>query len=108
MCIFPEGTFSQGESEPDMLPFHEGSFNVARRSGCKIIPIAMTGSADIFEKNYPRVKRKHVTVEYGEAIIPDELGKEERKRLGAYTRERIYEMLLKRRESFTDDERIAG
>ena len=98
MCIFPEGTFSQGESELDMLPFHEGSFNVARRSGCKIIPIAITGSADIFEKNYPRVKRRHVTVEYGEAIVPKELGKEERRRLGAYTREKIYEMLLDHKE----------
>ena len=98
MCIFPEGTFSQGESELEMLPFHEGSFNVARRSGCKIVPIAITGSAEIFEKNYPHVKRRQVTVEYGEAIIPAELGKEERKRLGAYTREKIYEMLLDHKE----------
>ena len=107
MCIFPEGTFSQGESELDMLPFHEGSLNVARRSGCKIIPIAITGSADIFEKNNKRVKRVHVTVEYGTAIIPEELDKEDRKHLGAYTRERIYEMLLGHREYLKTGERMA-
>ena len=109
-CIWvcPEGTRNRNPDPVSLLEFHEGSFKIAERSGCKIVPIAITGSADIFEKSYPHVKRRHVTVEYGEAIIPDELGKEERKRLGAYTRERIYEMLLKRRESFTDDERIAG
>ena len=98
MCIFPEGTFSQGESELDMLPFHEGSFNVARQSGCPIVPIAITGSADIYEKHTPYVRPAHVVVEYGEPIDPSKLGKDERKHLGAYTRTRILEMLTGDRE----------
>ena len=105
MCIFPEGTFSQGESELDMLPFHEGSFNVARRTGCKIVPIAMTGTADIFEKQYPRVRPTHVMVMYGDAIDPAQLDRDEKKHLGAYTRERIYEMLLSEREALREVER---
>lgn len=98
MCIFPEGTFSQGESELDMLPFHEGSFNVARQSGCPIVPIAITGSADIYEKHIPYVRPAHVVVEYGEPIDPSKLGKDERKHLGAYTRARILKMLTGDRE----------
>ena len=38
ICIFPEGTRNRSESELDLLPFHEGSFKLATRSGCPIVP----------------------------------------------------------------------
>lgn len=49
MCIFPEGTRSLSEIETEMLPFKEGSFKMAEKSGCPIIPMAMVHTADILK-----------------------------------------------------------
>ncbi len=76
------------------MPFKEGSFKIAEKSGCPIIPMAMTGSADIFENHFPAVRPTTVILEYGTPIYPKELDKEERKFLGAYTQKKMEEMLL--------------
>ena len=49
MCIFPEGTRNKGDDETKLLPFKEGSFKMAEKTGCPIIPMAITNSAEIFE-----------------------------------------------------------
>ena len=63
ICIFPEGTRNKNEDELDMLPFHEGSFKIAAKTNCPIIPMAISGSADIWENHFPRVKKTHVILE---------------------------------------------
>lgn len=92
MCIFPEGTRNK-HPEKGLLPFKEGSLKMAEKSGCAIIPIAITGSADILENHFPRIKSTHVIVEYGAPIRLADLSKEERKFAGAYTQKKIEEML---------------
>ncbi len=93
--IFPEGTRNDHASELDMLPFHDGSFKIATKIGCPIVPIAMCNTAEIFESHFPRVTPCHVVIEYGDPIYPELLDKEEKKRLGAYTQGIILEMLKK-------------
>lgn len=88
--IFPEGTRNKGKG---MLEYKEGSMKIAEKTGCPIIPTAITGTAEIFEKHAPWIKKSHVTVTFGEPIYVDTLTKEERKFLGAYTREKILSML---------------
>ena len=95
ICIFPEGTRNKNEDELDMLPFHEGSFKIAAKTNCPIIPMAISGSADIWENHFPRVKKTHVILEYGTPIYIDQLEKEDKKHLGAYTQNIIHEMLVK-------------
>lgn len=92
MCIFPEGTRNK-HPEEGLMPFKEGSLKMAEKSGCAIIPVALTGTADILENHFPRIKSARVILEYGEPIRPETLSKEERKFLGAYTQKRIEEML---------------
>lgn len=92
MCIFPEGTRNK-HPEKGLLPFKEGSLKMAEKSGCAIIPIAITGSADILENHFPRIKSAHVILEYGAPIRLAELSKEERKFAGAYTQKKIEDML---------------
>lgn len=92
-CIFPEGTRNRNEEETDMLPFKEGSLKIAEKTGCAIVPMAIMGTADILEKHFPFIKSKKVTLVYGKPIYPKELEKEERKRLGNYTRNVIREMM---------------
>lgn len=98
ICIFPEGTRNTNEDELDMLPFHDGSFKIATKSGCPIIPIAMNNTAEIFEAHFPRIKPCHVILEYCKPIYPNELDKEDKKHLGSYTQNVILETLKKNKE----------
>ena len=99
ICIFPEGTRNP-HPEDGLLPFKEGSLKMAEKTGCPIIPIAITGSQDIWEKHMPFMRKCRVIVEYGEPIYLNQLEKEQRKFSGAYTKSKIEEM-LKNHESMT-------
>lgn len=77
ICIFPEGT--RNKIADTFLPFHAGSFKIAEKSGCPIIPIALNNAGDVFEDHFPKIKKNHVVIEYGEPIYPNELSKEEKR-----------------------------
>ncbi len=84
VCIYPEGT--RNKTDEPMLPFHEGSFKIAEKSGCPIIPMTMYNTRAVFEDHFPKVKATDVYLDFGTPIIPEELEKEERKHIGEYTR----------------------
>lgn len=88
--IFPEGTRNR---DSGMMEFKEGSMKIAEKTGCPIIPVAMTGTAEIFEKHIPWIKKSHVTVTFGKPIDIKTLEKDQKKFLGAYTRDVILSML---------------
>ena len=88
--IFPEGTRNK---DAGMMEFKEGSMKIAEKTGCPIIPVAMTGTAEIFEKHIPWIKKSHVTVTFGKPIDIKTLEKDQKKFLGAYTRDVILSML---------------
>jgi len=88
--IAPEGTRNQGT---ELLPFKEGSLKMADKTGCPIIPVAISGTDDVFENSFPWIKKATCVIEYGKPVYPDELSKENRKAMGAYCRDIITEML---------------
>ena len=90
MFIFPEGTRSSGK---DLLEFKGGSFKIAEKSGCLIIPIAVANTDDVFENHMPYVKKTHVTVEFGDPIDIKALPKEEQRRIGQRVQGIVAEML---------------
>lgn len=92
MCIFPEGTRNK-TPENGLLPFKEGSFKLAEKTGCAIVPMAISNSAHILETQFPRIKATHVILEYGTPIYQNELEKEEKKHIGAHTQKVIEGML---------------
>lgn len=95
ICIFPEGTRNKDMEHPEnLLPFKEGSFKIATKTKCKVIPMAISGSAECFEKQFPWVKKGTVTITYGKPIETAELEKAEQKHLGGDTRERIRQMII--------------
>jgi 1-acyl-sn-glycerol-3-phosphate acyltransferase len=96
VCIFPEGT--RNTTAEMMLPFKEGSFKIAEKTGCSIVPMAITNSAEIWENHFPKIKKTHVIVEYGKPIYPGDLDKETKKKIGAYCQNVIGEMLVKNKE----------
>lgn len=96
ICIFPEGTRNRDtEDSTSLLPFKEGSFKIAQKTGCPIIPMAITGTADIFENHFPWLHRTQVRLTYGKPILLPELSKEEQKHIGTYCSDVIHEMLVR-------------
>ena len=90
--ISPEGTRSQGK---EMLPFKEGSFKVAEKTGCAIVPVAISNTDEIYENHSPWVRPAKVVIEFGKPIYPKQLDKDQRKHLGSYVQSIIKEMLDK-------------
>lgn len=91
--IMPEGTRNRNESDLDLLPFKEGSLKMAEKTGCAIIPVALSHTADIFEKHLPWIHKTHAIIHYGDPIYPEHLTKEDRKHLGNTVRQIIINML---------------
>ena len=102
IMIFPEGTRNKNESELDLLPFHEGSFKIATKSGCPIIPVSINNSSALFEDHLPYVKKAPVIIEYGEPIYVKELPKEQQKFVGRYVQDIIVETLKKNKSALTE------
>ena len=96
ICIFPEGT--RNRANHTFMEFHEGSFKIASKTGCPIVPMTIYNSAAIFEDHLPKVKKANVIVEYGKPIYIKDLPKEDQKHIGAYTREVIMDTYAKIRE----------
>ena len=91
--IFPEGTRNTNEDITELLPFKEGSLKIAEKSGCPVIPVAMTGTAEVLEKHFPFITPSHITIYYGKPFYVKELEAEDRKHPGAYTRNVLIGML---------------
>ena len=97
IAIFPEGTRSQDE---DPHEFKEGSLRPALKAGVPVIPMAISGTADILENNRRfQVKPTTVHITFGQPIYPDQLERAEKKHLGATIREEIIEMRKKHKTS---------
>ena len=94
--ICPEGTRNHGE---DMLPFREGSFKIAEKSECPVIPVAFSHTDDIFENHLPFIRRTHVTIQFGVPTEVSELTKEEKRMLGRQVQEEIMTLLQTAAES---------
>lgn len=96
ICIFPEGT--RNKVSDTFLPFHEGSFKIAEKSGCPIVPICINNSAGIFEDHIPKIKKAHVVIEYCEPLVIKDLPREQRKFVGAYVKDIIEKTYYKNKE----------
>ena len=88
--IFPEGTRTKADDE--FLPFKAGSFKIATKSGCDIIPVAINNSSAVFENQFPKMKKAHVIVEYGAPIVVKEMDKEQLKVLPELVQSKVQEM----------------
>jgi len=75
MLIFPEGTRSRGRG---LLPFRSGSIKLATQSRSPIVPMAITGSYDVFEKNY-RLNSVPVRLVFCRPIVTRDMNAEDRR-----------------------------
>lgn len=82
IAIFPEGTRGKDADETSMLPFHEGSFKIATKSGCPVVPVVISGSSAIFEDHIPVIKSTRVILEFLPPVDPAALTGDEKKFIG--------------------------
>ena len=92
--IFPEGTRNKGD-ELSLLPFHAGSFKIAEKSGCPIVPVALNNTINIFEGHLPYIRKTHVVLEYCSPIYMNEMEKEDRKKIDVYCQKIIKDTIEK-------------
>jgi 1-acyl-sn-glycerol-3-phosphate acyltransferase len=76
MIIFPEGTRSKGRG---LLPFRPGALKLATQAKAPIVPMTITGSYDVFERN-GLVKAVPVRVAFEKPIITADLPPEDRRK----------------------------
>ena len=95
MTIYPEGQRGTGEDERELLPFHEGSFKIATKSNCPIVPVAVCGTRERWETQFPKMRPGHVIIEFGKPIRTAEMSREELKGIGAKTRDIVLEMVVR-------------
>jgi len=95
--IFPEGTRNDGE-EGSLLPFHEGSLKIAEKSGCPVVPVAISNTHEILEAHFPRIRATHIVIEYCDPIFTRELPKDEKRALAQKVKGIIQEKLKEHKD----------
>jgi 1-acyl-sn-glycerol-3-phosphate acyltransferase len=85
VVIFPEGTRSK---DGRLLPFKRGGFNLALRSECDIVPIAIRNSYRIVPKGSLKVNRGAMGLRIGQPIP-----------VQGYTRKNVIELIERVREA---------
>jgi 1-acyl-sn-glycerol-3-phosphate acyltransferase len=79
MVIFPEGTRGKGR---EMLPFKSGALKLATKAGAPIVPVALGGTYEVFEKDR-RFRRVPVSASFAPPVSTADMPGEEKK--GALT-----------------------
>lgn len=93
--IFPEGTRNKSGDELNLGDFHEGSFRVAQKGECPIIPVSFNNTANVLENHFPSIRSQKVVIEFGEPKNWDDFDRQTQKHLGVYYRDLLTEMIKK-------------
>lgn len=81
LVIFPEGTRNKGEG---VMEFHAGSFKLAEKSGCLIVPVVQNNTSAIFEDHAPFLKKAHTIIEFCEPLDMSLMSAEDKKNVPEY------------------------
>lgn len=95
--VYPEGTRNAHPDE--FLEFAKGSFKIAQRTNCPIVPVTMVGSRDVLEHHFPKIRSAKVIMEYGEPFRFSDLTPEQQKTIHTYTSNLIKERYLVHKKS---------
>ena len=93
VLIFPEGTRSDNG---DVQSFKKGGFHLAIKSGCDIVPVAITNSRNIVPKGSRKINRGSIIMNIGQAISIKEYPKRQMDRLIEETRTKIIDQMATR------------
>lgn len=88
VLFFPEGTRSDGQ----LLPFKKGAFQLALKSDCDILPLAIENSQHIVPKKSKRIHKGTIYIEIGHPISVDGYSKKNLGELVGLTRDTIIKL----------------
>ncbi|MCR4585400.1 MAG: 1-acyl-sn-glycerol-3-phosphate acyltransferase [Lachnospiraceae bacterium] len=94
IAIFPEGT--RNKTDEPLLEFHKGSFKIAEKTGCKIVPVVLTNTSSIFEDHLPFIKSAKVTIDYLPPVDVGAMSREEKRSLSDMVHSIMEEAYLKK------------
>lgn len=97
ITIFPEGT--RNKTDEPLQAFRDGSFKIAEKANCIIIPVCMNHTDEIFEKHLPKIKPTHVCVEYCAPIDMALLSKDDKKHVSSLAHEAIVNAYTRNQEA---------
>ena len=103
--IFPEGTRNKSGDMTELAPFHDGSFKIAQKTGCSIVPVAFVNTDAIFERHFPSIKKAKVIIDFGKPIPYGDLTLEQKKHIGEHFRGIVRDMVVAGREKLDDTSR---
>lgn len=95
VCVFPEGTRTPGD---EMLPFKEGTFMIAQKTGCLVVPVAVMDTEHIFENHKPFIHAGAVTICFGEPVNMASLDRSIRRQVPARVQQTIADMIAQERK----------
>ena len=75
-----------------IFPFHAGSFKLAEKSGCSIIPMVQNNTAAALEDHLPFFKKTHTVLEFGKPIDVASMDREQKKTLAKDVQDLIEKM----------------
>lgn len=88
ICIFPEGTRNKN-CDHDIMEFHEGSFKIAEKTKCTVVPVTINNTENIFENQFPKIRPTHIIIEYGTPIETKDMSREDFKKLATRVHDEI-------------------
>lgn len=91
--IYPEGT--RNKTDQPLGDFHKGSFKIAQKTGCPIVPVVVNHTEEILEKHMPFIRSTRVTIEYCKPIVIKDLDKEDQKNIDQYVKNIIEQTYIK-------------
>lgn len=98
ITIYPEGT--RNKTNEPIQEFHKGSLKIAEKAGCKIIPVSVCNTENVFENHLPLIYKQHVVVEYLPAIDVASMSRDEKKELAELTQGLIRDAYVKNMEKY--------
>ena len=75
-----------------VIPFHSGSFKLAEKSGCRIIPMVQNNTSAALEDHLPFFKKTHTVLEFGKPIDVASMDREQKKNLAKDVQDLIEKM----------------
>jgi len=93
LLIYPEGTRLKAPDKDKPATFKEGSLKIAQKTGCRMIPVAIKNTENIYEMHRPFIRRAKVELWFMEPLYYNDIQKISDKTPGEYIRSIIEERL---------------
>ena len=94
MWIFPEGTRCKSKDQNELLEFKSGSFKIAEKTNCFVLPIAFKNTENAFENQKPYVKAVDIYINIGNPYRIEDLNDEDKQDIGKYNQDIIKKLLM--------------